>query len=288
VTTDACNEPDPGAQDLASDEPAPQLARQAIVVTAAVYLGYGLLGLLPVPADVRYLALVGAFYFLPSYILRHDPARQARYQVGPGRVVPAWNWRGARVAGISAAVVFPIFVVLFFLFYERVCRGELGVLAPVTWIESMTPWPGGLENYLDRLCRPHSGELWPEQLRVPVEWLAYGGLGGVLAVAVEIFAVALPEEVFHRGYLMSALEERWPARRRILGAPLGLAAVLASLLFAVGHLVGMAEVARLATFFPALLFSWLWRRSGSLWAPALFHAAANLLMAVLIASTFAR
>ena len=49
---------------------------------------------------------------------------------------------------------------------------------------------------------------------------------------------------------------------------------------------GMAEVARLATFFPSLLFSWLWRGSGSLWAPALFHAASNLLMAVLLASTF--
>jgi membrane protease YdiL (CAAX protease family) len=87
---------------------------------------------------------------------------------------------------------------------------------------------------------------------------------------------------------MSALEERWPPRRRVFGVPFGLAAVLASLLFAVGHLVGMAELARLATFFPALLFSWLWRRCGSLWAPALFHAGSNLLMAVLIASTFPR
>ena len=50
----------------------------------------------------------------------------------------------------------------------------------------------------------------------------------------------------------------------------------------------MAEVARLATFFPALVFSWLWRRSNTLWAPALFHAASNLLMAVLLASTFPR
>jgi hypothetical protein len=108
------------------------------------------------------------------------------------------------------------------------------------------------------------------------------------AAAIELLAIALPEEVFHRGYLMSALEERWPPRRRVFGVPFGLAAVLASLLFAVGHLVGMAELARLATFFPALLFSWLWRRCGSLWAPALFHAGSNLLMAVLIASTFPR
>jgi len=55
---------------------------------------------------------------------------------------------------------------------------------------------------------------------------------------------------------------------------------------AIGHLVGMAQAARLATFFPALVFAWLWRRSGSLWAPALFHTAANLLMDLLLASTF--
>ena len=50
-----------------SAEPSPvdprarALARQALAVTAAVYIGYGLLGLLPLPADARYLALVAAF-----------------------------------------------------------------------------------------------------------------------------------------------------------------------------------------------------------------------------------
>lgn len=262
------------------------IARQALLVTAALYGGYGLLGLLPVPADARYLALVAAFYFLPGIVLRRDPERQRRYQVGPERVIPPWSWAGARLFAGVAAVVLPIFVLGFFLFYARVCEGDLRLLAPVLWVEELTPWAGGLEGFLGRLCRSHAGGLLPEAVRLPAEWLKYGGLGLPLAVAVELFAIALPEEVFHRGYLMSALEERWPPRRRILGAPLGLAAVVASLAFAVGHLVGMAEAARLATFFPALVFSWLWRRSGSLWAPALFHAASNLLMAVLIASTF--
>lgn len=263
-----------------------RIARQAIGITAAIYGGYGLLGLLPVPADLRYLALVAAFYFVPGWMLRDDPARQRRYQVGPERVIPPWSWRGARLAAVVVALVFPVFVLGFLLFYARVCDGDTRVLAPVLWVEGLTPFAGGLENYLQRLCRPHGGGFWPEHWQLPAEWLRYGGLGGLLAAAVELFAIALPEEVFHRGYLMSALEERWPPRRRILGAPLGLAAVLASLMFAVGHLVGMAELARLATFFPSLVFCWLWRRSGSLWAPALFHTASNLLMAVLIASTF--
>lgn len=261
-------------------------ALHAIAVTAAVYGGYALLGLVGIPGDVRYLALVAAFYFVPQLMLRDDPKRQERYQVGPGSVIPPWRRQGLRWAVLAALVVFPVFVPAFFWFYWRVCPGDTTILSPVLFVEGLTPWAGGLEGYLERLCRPHAGGFLPDGLRLPADWLTYGGLGFVLAVAVELFAIALPEEVFHRGYLMSALEELWPPKRRILGAQLGLAAVVASVLFAVGHLVGMAEAARLATFFPALVFSWLWRRSGSLWAPALFHAASNLLMALLIESTF--
>ena len=267
---------------------AKQVATRALLATAGLYGVYAVLGLVGLHPDLRYLALVGAFYFLPQWMLKHDEARQEKYQVGPGGVVPPWDWRGAKVAGLMALVVFPPFVLGFLWFYQQVCSGDLSLLSPVIAVESLTPAEGGLEQYLGRLCRAHGGGFWPEAVRLPADWLKYGGLGVVLAVAVEVFAIALPEEVFHRGYLMSALEELWPPKLRIVGAKLGLGAVMASLLFAVGHLVGMAEVSRLATFFPALVFSWLWRRSNTLWAPALFHAASNLLMALLLASTFPR
>ncbi len=266
----------------------PELATQALVVTAALYLGYAALGAVGLSNDLRYLGLVAGFYLLPGYLLRRDPERAQRWQVGPDGVIPRWSWRGAKWAAILALVVFPPFVLGFLWFYAKVCHGELGVLSPVLWIEGLTPAAGGLERYLDRFCRSYDGGFWPSSLRVPEAWLLYGGAGVLLEVAKELFTIALPEEVFHRGYLMSALEERWPARRRILGAPLGLAALLACLIFAVGHLVGELALARLATFFPSLVFSWLWRRSGSLWAPALFHAASNLLMSMLLASTFGR
>ncbi len=265
-----------------------RVANQALLAAGVVYVGYAALGLVGTPGEVRGLALVAAFYFLPGFMLRRDSARQARYQVGPDGPVPVFRWSGVRVAAVAALVVFPPFLVLFFWFYSHVCAGEVSVLSPVLWVEGRTPFGGGLERYLHRLCGPYEGGFWPESIRIPADWLRWYGLGILYQIALEVFVVALPEEVFHRGYLMSALEERWPARRRVLGVPFGLAAVLSSLIFAVGHLVGMAELARLATFFPALLFAWLWRRGGSLWAPALFHAASNLLMAGLIASTFPR
>ena len=265
-----------------------RIAGQAVLVALAVYLAYGLLGAVPGMSELRGLALVAAFYFVPGLVLRGDEARQRRYQVGPEGPVPPWSWKAARVAAIACAVVFPAFVLFFFFFYLQVCGGDWGVLLPALWLEGHTPWAGGLERFLQQLCGGHNHSFWPDSFSLPAPWLRWYGLGAAYQIALEVFVVALPEEVFHRGYLMSAFEDLWPPRRRWFGVPFGLAAFASSAVFAIGHLVGEAEVARLATFFPALLFAWLWRRSGSLWAPALFHAASNLLMGVLIASTFPR
>jgi len=261
-------------------------ARTAVLATCGLYAAYGVLGLIPGLEMIRGAALVAAFYFLPSWLLRHEPEVQARYQVGPEGPLPPWSRRGGRWALGACLVVFPPFVLGFWWFYAHVCAGDLRPVAPALWLEALTPWQGGLERFFERLCQGHSGELLPSALRLPASWTAYGGLGFLRQVAEGLFAVALAEEVFHRGYLMSALEERFPPRRKIFGAELGLAAVLSSLLFALGHLVSMAQAARLATFFPSLVFAWLWRRSGSLWAPALFHMASNLLMELLLACTF--
>lgn len=261
-------------------------ARRAVAATGLLYASYGLLGLVPGLGDYRGVGLVAGFYFLPAWLLRQEPEVQLRYQVGPDSPVPPWRWRGLWVAVAAALLLFPPFVLCFWWFYQHVCAGDLRVLSPVLWAEGLTPYAGGLERFLGSLCRGHAGGFWPEGLQLPASWTAWYGLGFVRQVAEGLFAVALAEEVFHRGYLMSALEDLWPPRRSVLGVRIGLGAVVSSLLFAVGHLVGMAQAARLATFFPALVFAWLWRRSGSLWAPALFHTAANLLMDLLLASTF--
>ncbi len=261
-------------------------ARQALGVAFAVYGAYAVSGWFGLPGEARALGLVAAFYFVPGWILRKDPERARRWQVGPESPIPAWSWRGARVALGAMALVFPPFVVGFVWFYGRVCAGDLTWVSPLVALEAPTPWAGSLERFLGTLCRDYAGVPGLADLRVPAAWRAAGGLAALYHGAVELLVVALPEEVFHRGYLMSALETRWPPRRRVLGVPFGFAAVLSSAIFAVGHLVGMAQAGRLATFGPGLLFAWLWRRSGSLWAPALFHAASNLLMSVLLATVF--
>ena len=98
-------------------------------------------------------------------------------------------------------------------------------------------------------------------------------------------AVAFAEEFFYRGYLTLRLEERWPPRMRILGAPLGRAAVLAAVLFALGHLLEPAPW-RLAVFFPALIFAWLRARTGTIVGAATCHFAFNAWLLLLERAAF--
>jgi len=114
----------------------------------------------------------------------------------------------------------------------------------------------------------------PLSVRFGPSWL-------LLFTIAQIVVVALPEEVFFRGYVQSLLRERWSPRRRLLGVPFGAAHVLGSALFALIHLASVPAPERLAVFFPSLLFAWLRERTGSVVAPILFHAAANVTIRVL-------
>lgn len=98
----------------------------------------------------------------------------------------------------------------------------------------------------------------------------------------QLLVVALPEEAFYRGYLQTALEDAWHDRkRRVLGVELGLGWLASAAIFAVGHLLTIPHPARLAVFFPALLFGWLRARTGGIGAGVALHAMSNLLSAFL-------
>ena len=106
-------------------------------------------------------------------------------------------------------------------------------------------------------------------------------VSGTILYSPEIDGVALPEEMFYRGYFQPALERRLPPGRRWFGVPLGWAAVITAALFALGHFLGEYNPVRLGPFFPSLVFSWLRNRRGSLWGAVAFHALANILGEVL-------
>ena len=92
----------------------------------------------------------------------------------------------------------------------------------------------------------------------------------------QFIVIALPEEAFYRGYLQSRLDEAWTGRVRIAGADIGPGLFVASAIFALGHVATVPQPARLAVFFPSLLFGWLRARTGGIGASLTFHATCNI------------
>jgi membrane protease YdiL (CAAX protease family) len=150
--------------------------------------------------------------------------------------------------------------------------------------------------FLGASCQQDPGRFlqWWAELFAPVcsHWLGAESASfhlppNFLLLSVsQIVAVALPEELFFRGYLLGRFEERWPSTRTFWGAPVGKALVLSSALFAIGHVLVDFDPRRLTVFFPGLAFGWMRARTGSLLPGAIFHALCNLLSDVLYASFF--
>ena len=179
-----------------------------------------------------------------------------------GLTLQPWG-PNARIFAGALALTFPLFIAGFFAFYGAVCD----------------PSGHGLPEAVHRLCpRGSWAGLSGGHLRLPANF--------ALLAANQVLVVALPEEVFFRGYLLQRLQASWPPARRLLGAPVGGALVLASTLFALGHLLVDFNPQRLAVFFPGLVFGWMRARTGSLAAGTAFHASCNLLSEILHASFF--
>jgi membrane protease YdiL (CAAX protease family) len=97
----------------------------------------------------------------------------------------------------------------------------------------------------------------------------------------QALVIALPEEAFYRGFLLTNLARADQRRVPVLGVLLGMSLVWSSALFAVGHFVTEPNLSRLAVFFPALVFGWLRLRTGGIGASLLFHVACNAFASLL-------
>ncbi len=94
-------------------------------------------------------------------------------------------------------------------------------------------------------------------------------------------AVAVPEEVFFRGFAQDRLNRLFPRRWRFLGAEIGPGLFMASALFALAHFAMRPRPVELLVFFPGLLFGLFRERSGSLVSPAAAHFTANVVFLAL-------
>lgn len=92
----------------------------------------------------------------------------------------------------------------------------------------------------------------------------------------QALVIALPEEAFYRGFLLKSFDDTSKRRWRVLGTEVGMSVVWTSALFALGHLATEPNPARLAVFFPALVFAWLRLKTGGIGAGVLFHVLCNV------------
>lgn len=158
-----------------------------------------------------------------------------------------------------SALIFPPFVFGFYAYYRTVCGwAAAGRAVPPVY------------RYM---CPRFAGGWGAARLRLDWTFLKL--------VAAQLAVVALPEEYFFRGYLHTRMEQVWPPRRRIFGGGVGIALVMTSVLFALGHVLVDFNPLRFAVFFPSLLFGWMRGVTGSILAPVLFHASCNLVSDVL-------
>lgn len=109
----------------------------------------------------------------------------------------------------------------------------------------------------------------------PFQWRA--AVPSVDEVLGQLFVIALPEEAFFRGYVQTEIDRWLPKRIQLLTLPIGPSIVITSLLFAVCHTFTIPNPARLAVFFPSLLFGALRAREHGIGACVTLHACCNLL-----------
>jgi membrane protease YdiL (CAAX protease family) len=231
----------------------------AFVVATGLAAGFAALGaVVPIVREYLHVLIAIVFFEIPVVAARRA-GRDLDYRDIGLRIDPIRL--NLAVIGALVLITFPAFVAGFFLFYDRVCAMPTAPLA-----HAFAP-----------LCH---------------RWLGYahGHLhappDAALLALVQLIVVAIPEELFFRGYLMERLERVWPPTRRIAGANVGWALIVSSLLFALGHVAVIPNPQRLAVFFPGLLFGWMRARTGSIAAGALFHALCNILADVLHTSYF--
>jgi membrane protease YdiL (CAAX protease family) len=116
-------------------------------------------------------------------------------------------------------------------------------------------------------------------IRPSLRWTWPSNLPKLLAY--HLFFVAIPEEMFYRGYLQTRLNEVWAPRWSVWGARLGPGLLVTCVLFAFGHSLVILQWWHVFIVFPSLLFGWLRERTGGIVAGALFHAWCNVTVATL-------
>jgi membrane protease YdiL (CAAX protease family) len=201
------------------------------------------------------LLLAAAFLFAPLSLARRDPGGTKRYGIDLEGFLQApeeerAGWSGLIDLGRRAV---PSLVREF-------------LVAALTALIIFPPFVFAFKRWHD-VQQPFTFH-WPVE---PLDFV----LG-------QLIVVALPEEVLFRGYFQTRLGDLFGGERTWLGMRISPAAWLCqAVLFALLHFVVAFHPARLAVFFPGLVFGFLRASRGGIGAAIWFHAMSNFLSEIL-------
>lgn len=238
------------------------------VATALASALYWTARVVPVVAQNLHGAIAVIFLYAPTLAVRLS-GRPFEYAAGGLTVHPLRL--NAAILGVAVLATWPFFIAAFFWFYGWICQ------AP----QAADLLPPQVMSSLAELFAPMCGR-----------WLGFGGgrlvlpADFLLLAFTQIIVIALPEELFFRGYLYARFEARWPSRRRLLGAPVGAPLLVSAIFFGLGHVLVDFDPQRFSVILPGLVFGWMRARTGSLAPGILFHALCNLFSESLHTSFF--
>lgn len=265
---------------MATDSPAPSSRRAVVFEVLGLWLVTMLLirGLkVAVDVGAPKLLLAGVpllFMYAPVLLCRWRGVDSWSYPLAIPSLRDRATWLEAlKLNGVLIAVMILPWTGLYHL-WQTMLLPDL-----ITWLN---PHLADIGGWL-----VEAGWLAPDnlrQLRLPVPSFSFRGTWPdqfLLLIGYHLFFVALPEEMFYRGYLQTRLEEVFPPQRRVLGVAMGRAVVFTSLIFAFGHSIVELQWWHFAIFAPSLIFGWLRNKSGDIVAGAFFHAWCNVLAVTL-------
>lgn len=237
--------------------PRQELRHALIVFFSATAVCAGLFQLrrfIPFLNDNLHAFIAAIFLYVPTTLINRRRENFEHYGLSAKPVS-----KGVLYFVVLSLAVFPLFGLGAYYYYRFVCTFS----AHYRWL------PRVYKRICFRLVKGWSAIHWKLQA------------GFLQNAAAQVVVVALPEEYFFRGYLQTTLNRVWPAKRRVLGAPVSFSVVVTSALFALGHVLVDFNGLRFAVFFPSLLFGWMRQATGSILAGVLFHAASNIVSGAL-------
>ena len=175
------------------------------------------------------------FIFCPGCLCASTPSWPKRWQVGPDVPIPRGNASGWRWAVYAALAIFPLFALLTWGFYGKVCTGDLE--HPLTSARGRELTPGDGTGSLGSWL----GNVDVTRRVLAARVVLAGRLGPILRAglpqAVAVGAVC--GRAARRGVSPRLPDERAGAAlaaqaRKLFGVPFGWAAVISSMLFALG------------------------------------------------------